>query len=1143
MPDADRPLADSTSAMLSQLPEWARTFLSERERPAAPPEAKPTDYVGKPAWQALLDAAVVSSFLPRELFSAPPSEDGERRSTETAVLRFSERVHDPDGPKWVLTPNARTAVLAAAKKDEIDQAVERTAPHFADPISKALRDQLSGFTVDFGSLALPVLEATRIAAGWLRGVPGERPSLDTLDRAIAFRRLLKPFNRMIYVDSKDDEPGRKVRFYGRDSEMAELRRYVGVIDPNRFTRFITRLGQRFLGLGADLPMVVWGIGGVGKTTLIAKFMLEHAEAAASQFPFAYLDFDRPLISARQPSRLLTEMCSHVEAQFPTFAEPLRQLRSKAAALASELDRSAEKALEELDTFQLLGPLLEDFRRIIDDHIAQLEATTEFERPFLLIFDTFEIVQYSEKDVRRLETFLRKLTRSRDGRGWTRLRLIISGRSKPRNFLSGVNEIPLRALDRDGSIEMLMALADDAGHSFDHDSAGRLVDAIVKSMRGPANSGCHPLSLRLVGQVLKGEKEPDGRKLVEDLVTELARPAGEGSRIRSQLIEGILVRRVLDHVGDARVRALADPGLVVRRITPQVIREVMARGTPSPDTDPKLVEGDADGWKPWELTPQEADDIFGAFGREVSIIERHDRDPTALWHRQDLRQETLPLIRDRRPRRFQRLQELAYDFFRRQIKANANDHDASGQAIYHGLWLSKPIEDLDRLWVKGPDFDPRIDPAEFEDQPAAQRYLKAKTLADLPAGEIAQLPPAISLEWLRAKVRDFLDDERPNEALDSVRAAAGRSFERLDGDAETAADVARLVYRTGRWAETRDLAARQLGGPEKLPAVAQSLASLSASTRDGEAEDRLSLLRTWVTVAAKSGAEETPLVQASVVGKVLIATADPMIGIELLSFAVLGANLLRQRSGQSEIPASLSKRVLSAALKVPRDHWRRSTRALRFATLAAGDDAADLMAIYLATAPNAPREEELLPLVANLLCSLYEESGNKDAIDQVRKLEKSRRPEDVARGLAVHWTKLKQQLIDSLQRPQHRLNIRRIILADHHDWIRPLGHALERELRGSRAAALAKALNRKNVVDATEGTGIVSHDGIALVNRAAADGKLLRLAAALSDEASRDAGQPAVSDNGYPQDAYAIAGALLRWHKANLAAIDESAPPS
>ena len=59
------------------------------------------------------------------------------------------------------------------------------------------------------------------------------------------------------------------------------------------------------------PFVIWGVGGVGKTTLISKFMLEHAEAAVGHYPFAYLDFDRNTISARRPSGLLMEMCLQV----------------------------------------------------------------------------------------------------------------------------------------------------------------------------------------------------------------------------------------------------------------------------------------------------------------------------------------------------------------------------------------------------------------------------------------------------------------------------------------------------------------------------------------------------------------------------------------------------------------------------------------------------------------------------------------------------------------------------------------------------------------------------------------------------------------------------------------------------------------
>src|SRR5262249_30701614 len=223
----------------------------------------------------------------------------------------------------------------------------RTSSHFKDPVSVALREQLSEAQVRLESTTLPMLEATRLAATWLSGSKRTSPlNLDEINREIALRRLLKPFRRMVAAGDSEGaqlEPA-KVRFFGRESEIAKLRDYVGVIPAatllGSVTRFATRVQHAVVGAK---PLIIWGVGGIGKTTLIAKFMLEHAEAARSRYPLAYLDFDRSTLSARRVELLLAEMCGQVGAQFPELTEPMRKLQDRTLALSSELEKSSETA--------------------------------------------------------------------------------------------------------------------------------------------------------------------------------------------------------------------------------------------------------------------------------------------------------------------------------------------------------------------------------------------------------------------------------------------------------------------------------------------------------------------------------------------------------------------------------------------------------------------------------------------------------------------------------------------------------------------------------------------------------------------------------------------------------------------------------
>jgi hypothetical protein len=488
---------------MDELPDWARKVVQSEKPLTSSSSQEVTKFAHGASWSALVSAAAVSSFLPRDLVAEMNLDEVDRRDAERSVLGLAEEVHEPDGTKWALTQDARRSVLSAASAQDIANALSLTESRFTDPVSVALRDQLSAKPVSVESTALPMLEAQRLAATWLRGVEHVPPlDLDNLGREITLRRLLKPFRRMVGAPDSDGaqlDPA-KVRFFGRKNEIAELEHYVGVVAASgvfgTVTRLAVRVDQRVRGAR---PLFVWGIGGVGKTTLISKFVLEHAEAARSRYPFAYLDFDRATLSARRPELLLAEICGQVGAQFPELTEPMRALQDKARVLSRVLNAGSEKVapssttLEELklylseksrdiDTFAQLMPLLTAFRKAVDDHIASLESTFEWKRPFLLVFDTFELVQYSDADVRRIEDFIRVLSKSKEGLGWPRLRLIVSGRKKPDKFLdkapSDKEVIGLGVLDRHGCIEMLQALASDASQPISAVDAEQLVDAMI-----------------------------------------------------------------------------------------------------------------------------------------------------------------------------------------------------------------------------------------------------------------------------------------------------------------------------------------------------------------------------------------------------------------------------------------------------------------------------------------------------------------------------------------------------------------------------------------------------------------------------------------------------------------------------------------
>src|SRR5262249_20738650 len=143
------------------------------------------------------------------------------------------------------------------------------------------------------------------------------------------------------------------------------------------------------------------------------------------------------------------------------------------------------------------------------------------------------------------------------------------------------------------------------------------------------------------------------------------------------------------------------------------------------------------------------------------------------------QEMLPLIRTRRPNRFRLLHDLAFKYFHSRVSSDSADRTSCAEAIYHGLWLGVPLEDLDRLWPKTSGFEPRLDPDEFAQMPEANRYIRAKTRLQLTVDDIKALPPSMAIEWLVSRDDILLDDDHPNDIARIIAAAAGNAYEGLD----------------------------------------------------------------------------------------------------------------------------------------------------------------------------------------------------------------------------------------------------------------------------------------------------------------------------------------------------------------------------
>ncbi|MGW1927225.1 ATP-binding protein, partial [Streptomyces massasporeus] len=253
---------------------------------------------------------------------------GEERSTGRAVLELVDdctALPSPRATVWTLKPEVRDAALAGlagagAALDVLRTNIglrpggpgpERTALALltgagpvlppADPRPQA-QVQAPARQDDVEELS-----HTLQAVLWLSRVPGVTglPPVDEVQHRIETARLLQPMHRLI-----------RGTFHGRTAELDSLRAYIALPEEP-----------------AEPPVLLHGIGGIGKSTLLAKFLVDALAASPTGFPFAYIDFARPTLSVHEPSTLIAEMARQLAVQHPA-------LHTDFEALAVECERTA-----------------------------------------------------------------------------------------------------------------------------------------------------------------------------------------------------------------------------------------------------------------------------------------------------------------------------------------------------------------------------------------------------------------------------------------------------------------------------------------------------------------------------------------------------------------------------------------------------------------------------------------------------------------------------------------------------------------------------------------------------------------------------------------------------------------------------------
>lgn len=432
-------------------------------------------------------------------------------------------------------------------------------------------------------------------------------------------------------------------------EVPDQESVAAVLDRlNLFSDVREMAGDHFVGrrdilddlrkhLGGSGPAVfgLHGIGGMGKSALLARHVvwaLDEAHAAVAR-----VDFDDPTLNAYYSLDVLARIVRLVAQQSTGDA----RMRLERLAFVAEDAAGTSGSRSESSSQALVGGDLEGSVHLVKDLVGMAE------RLILVVFDTVEQVQRrGDSAVDAFADLVQQMSLS------DALRIVVAGRAEVPEL--GIDSHELRGLQRDEARELLLDLCK---RPLSDETSSLVLDGF----------GTSPLTVRLVARLLSDEVEDDD---LHDLLP---------LDLHTEQINAVLYQRVLKHIRDKQVRRLAHPGLVLRRVTPELIWKVLAR-----PCGLRL----RDDW--------EASDLFHRLSLEAMLVERSRDDADVLVHRRDIRSVMLPqLLADETAGmkdRAARIQRAAVRYY-----SARDDLTSRTEELYHRLLLGQSARTIKKHW--------------------------------------------------------------------------------------------------------------------------------------------------------------------------------------------------------------------------------------------------------------------------------------------------------------------------------------------------------------------------------------------------------------------------------------------------------------
>jgi hypothetical protein len=555
-------------ARMSDKPEFAQEFArllellpskatSESAPTSDPPQSAPPQL---PLIEAAIRAAIAHTFaIGSEGKEAVPDQIQLTAGDESKMILANATPIMIGGQRRLqLTDEARADLLQRVSNTVLyskllSQAVSIDQRDFDaitnDPIRRPsawLRSFLAGSSGDLRTAPPTEVRAGVEALQRLRLVsPSVVRSPISLPEARRLRELsdlLEPLR--VLIGAKHWQGGkREDRFVGRDDELRRLRGFVDELASEGFFEAVTRgiertiKGARYLfNIRDESVFFIEARGGLGKSTLIAKFVLDHAMHRRQPFPFVYLDFDRSSLQPRDNCRLLIESARQVGLQF--------------AQISGGLDELCQNLRGEMASASRTEPFAR-FRQLVRE-------VTQGSRAFLIILDTMEVVQYDPASIAGVVEFVSELNGGDGPDDFNELKIVACGRADvpqlrtedaPRAESRKLELRPLIPADARG-------MAANVGKDLMKDAWNPVWADLVAGQPTDPETRREPLVLRVAVELLQAAKPEEREALAQSI-------ANEGENADEGFVGRLYERRILDHIRDPDAKKIAWPGLIVR----------------------------------------------------------------------------------------------------------------------------------------------------------------------------------------------------------------------------------------------------------------------------------------------------------------------------------------------------------------------------------------------------------------------------------------------------------------------------------------------------------------------------------------------------------------------------------------------------